>query len=83
MKGPLHGGAPSGVTKMLEDIGEKCRSVFDSEAYEGERLMGFGHRVYKTKDPRAEALRIKAEEVAEMIRRLTWRFMWRRKPSAC
>ncbi|KXZ23970.1 citrate synthase/methylcitrate synthase [Bacillus nakamurai] len=66
MKGPLHGGAPSGVTKMLEDIGEKenAEAYLTAKLERGERLMGFGHRVYKTKDPRAEALRIKAEEVA-------------------
>ncbi|ASB52317.1 Citrate (Si)-synthase [Bacillus velezensis] len=66
MKGPLHGGAPSGVTKMLEDIGEKenAEAYLAAKLMRGERLMGFGHRVYKTKDPRAEALRIKAEEVA-------------------
>ncbi|MCY7873078.1 citrate synthase CitA [Bacillus spizizenii] len=66
MKGPLHGGAPSAVTKMLEDIGEKenVEAYLTEKLEKGERLMGFGHRVYKTKDPRAEALRQKAEEVA-------------------
>ncbi|MCT6514376.1 citrate synthase/methylcitrate synthase [Bacillus subtilis] len=66
MKGPLHGGAPSAVTKMLEDIGEKehAEAYLKEKLEKGERLMGFGHRVYKTKDPRAEALRQKAEEVA-------------------
>lgn len=66
MKGPLHGGAPSAVTGMLEDIGEKCRaeSYLRAKLEKGERLMGFGHRVYKTHDPRAKALRIKAEEIA-------------------
>ncbi|GIN86092.1 citrate synthase 1 [Heyndrickxia sporothermodurans] len=67
MKGPLHGGAPSDVTKMLNDIGEKdntekwLRAKLDN----GERLMGFGHRVYKTKDPRALALKEKALEVGQ------------------
>ncbi|MCO4851494.1 citrate synthase CitA [Bacillus vallismortis] len=66
MKGPLHGGAPSAVTKMLEDIREKehAEAYLKEKLENGERLMGFGHRVYKTKDPRAEALRQKAEEVA-------------------
>ncbi|AZV48438.1 citrate synthase/methylcitrate synthase [Bacillus halotolerans] len=66
MKGPLHGGAPSAVTKMLGDIGEKANAAayLTAKLEKGERLMGFGHRVYKTKDPRAEALRQKAEEVA-------------------
>jgi citrate synthase len=63
MKGPLHGGAPSEVIAMLEEIGTKeraepwMRSLLDR----GGRLMGFGHRIYKTKDPRAEALRIVTE----------------------
>ena len=58
MKGPLHGGAPSKVIDMLEAIGTKenaepwIRDVIER----GERLMGFGHRVYKSYDPRAKAL---------------------------
>lgn len=60
MKGPLHGGAPYEVIAMLEQIGTKdraepwIRNILDN----GARLMGFGHRIYKTKDPRAEALRL-------------------------
>ncbi|WP_328592542.1 citrate/2-methylcitrate synthase [Paenibacillus cymbidii] len=59
MKGPLHGGAPSGVIALLEAIGAKERAepVLRAMLERGERLMGFGHRVYKTHDPRAEALR--------------------------
>ncbi|WP_027093891.1 citrate synthase/methylcitrate synthase [Cohnella thermotolerans] len=59
MKGPLHGGAPSGVIRLLEDIGSKERAeeVMRGLLERGERLMGFGHRVYKTRDPRADALR--------------------------
>ncbi|ATH94872.1 citrate synthase/methylcitrate synthase [Bacillus glycinifermentans] len=66
MKGPLHGGAPSAVTEMLEDIREKenAESYLREKLEKGERLMGFGHRVYKTHDPRAKALRVKAEEIA-------------------
>lgn len=68
MKGPLHGGAPSAVTKMLEDIGEKehAEAYLKEKLEKGERLMGSYHRVYKTKDPRAEALRQKAEEVVNV-----------------
>ncbi|OXM86558.1 citrate synthase/methylcitrate synthase [Paenibacillus rigui] len=60
MKGPLHGGAPSEVTAMLEDIGTKANAEpwLRAKLEQGERLMGFGHRVYKTRDPRAEALRL-------------------------
>ncbi|MBD2871120.1 citrate/2-methylcitrate synthase [Paenibacillus arenilitoris] len=59
MKGPLHGGAPSGVIKLLEEIGSKdnAEPYMRSLLERGERLMGFGHRIYKTSDPRAEALR--------------------------
>jgi citrate synthase len=63
MKGPLHGGAPSEVVDQLAEVG----SVDRAEAWiretldRGERLMGFGHRVYRAYDPRATALRKVAE----------------------
>jgi len=59
LKGPLHGGAPSGVDSMLDAIGAEGRiEPWIRERLErNERLMGFGHRVYKTEDPRAAALR--------------------------
>ncbi|WP_349410121.1 citrate synthase/methylcitrate synthase [Pseudalkalibacillus sp. SCS-8] len=59
MKGPLHGGAPSGVIDLLEEIGsiEKAEPYIRKKLENGELLMGFGHRVYKTMDPRARALR--------------------------
>ncbi|MCZ8521816.1 MULTISPECIES: citrate synthase/methylcitrate synthase [Paenibacillus] len=59
MKGPLHGGAPSGVLHLLDEIGtaDRAEPVLRALLERGERLMGFGHRVYKTRDPRAEALR--------------------------
>ena len=59
LSGPLHGGAPSRVLKMLDDVAE----MGDAERYvkdmldRGERLMGFGHRVYRAEDPRARVLR--------------------------
>jgi citrate synthase len=65
MKGPLHGGAPSEVVDQLASIG----SVEQAEAWlrgaldRGERLMGFGHRVYRAYDPRAAALRKVAESM--------------------
>ncbi|MGV2469991.1 citrate/2-methylcitrate synthase, partial [Bacillus subtilis] len=60
------------VTKMLEDIGERdhAEAYLKEKLEKGERLMGFSHRVYKTKDPRAEALRQKAEEGAGNARDL-------------
>lgn len=59
LKGPLHGGAPSKVQDMLRAIGtaEQAESWLRNAVAKGDRLMGFGHRVYKTEDPRAEELR--------------------------
>ncbi len=59
MKGPLHGGAPSEVMDMLGEIGTKdnIEPWIRKQLESGKKLMGFGHRVYKTQDPRAEALR--------------------------
>ncbi len=65
MSGPLHGGAPSRVLGMIEEV-EKSG---DAEGYvkglldRGERLMGFGHRVYRAEDPRARVLRRTAKEL--------------------
>ena len=58
LKGPLHGGAPGPVLDMLDEIA----AAGDAEAWiagalaRGERLMGFGHRIYRVRDPRADAL---------------------------
>src|SRR3989440_8377199 len=59
LKGPLHGGAPSKVQDMLQSIGaiENAENWLRNALARGERLMGFGHRVYKTEDPPAEELR--------------------------
>ena len=65
MSGPLHGGAPARVLPMIEavertgDPAAVVRSVLDR----GERLMGFGHRVYRAKDPRARVLRRFCQEL--------------------
>lgn len=65
MKGPLHGGAPSAVIEMLDEIGsiDNIEPWIIKKLENGEKLMGFGHRIYKTKDPRAEALK----EVAKSL----------------
>ncbi|HLS10015.1 citrate/2-methylcitrate synthase [Lentibacillus sp.] len=65
MKGPLHGGAPSGVIGLLEDIktDDKISEIIHKKLENKERIMGFGHRVYKTIDPRAEALKEKILEL--------------------
>jgi len=66
LRGPLHGGANEGVMMMLNDI----PSVDDVESYvmgkleRKERIMGFGHRVYKAYDPRAKYLKTLAEQLA-------------------
>src|ERR687886_347377 len=65
LSGPLHGGAPARVLRMLGDVERSG----DAEAYvrsvldKGERLMGFGHRVYRAEDPRARVLRRTAREL--------------------
>ncbi|MGH8148718.1 MAG: citrate synthase/methylcitrate synthase [Steroidobacteraceae bacterium] len=59
LKGPLHGGAPGPVLDMLDDIGrpEHAHAWLERALSRGERLMGFGHRIYRVRDPRADALR--------------------------
>ncbi|MFY0408836.1 citrate synthase 2 [Solicola sp. PLA-1-18] len=65
MSGPLHGGAPSRVLHMIEEV----ERTGDADGYvknlldEGQRLMGFGHRVYRAEDPRARVLRRTAKEL--------------------
>ena len=59
LKGPLHGGAPGPVIEMLDAIGAPGNAAawLDAALDRGERLMGFGHRVYRVRDPRADALK--------------------------
>ena len=66
LKGRLHGGAPSHVDTMLDEIGtiENAEPWLRDTLSRGERLMGFGHRVYKTYDPRARALGVVAAKLA-------------------
>ncbi len=58
LKGPLHGGANEEVVQMLKEIGtpSQARPYLERKLKSGERIMGFGHRVYKVKDPRATIL---------------------------
>ncbi len=65
--GPLHGGAPSKVDDLLDEIGveERAEEVMRLKIERGDRLMGFGHRVYKTWDPRAAALKYVAQHNTE------------------
>ena len=59
LKGALHGGAPGPVLDMLDAIGapSNAESWIDAELARGGRLMGFGHRIYRVRDPRADALK--------------------------
>ncbi len=89
LSGPLHGGAPSRVLKMLDEVAE----LGDAERYvkdlldRGERLMGFGHRIYRAEDPRAHVLRTTARrlgsprvEVAEALEQAALAELEARKP---
>ncbi|HLG51214.1 MAG: citrate synthase [Chloroflexi bacterium] len=68
LKGPLHGGAPALVLDMLRAIGkpENAEAWLKAVLDRGERIMGFGHRVYRTEDPRARVLRALAERTSEI-----------------
>jgi citrate synthase len=89
LSGPLHGGAPSRVLRMLEEVerlGDADRWVKDA-LDRGERLMGFGHRVYRAEDPRARVLRRTAmelgsrrAEVAESLEQAALAELRARKP---
>jgi citrate synthase len=89
LSGPLHGGAPSRVLKMLDEVA----ALGDAERYvkdmldRGERLMGFGHRVYRAEDPRARVLRRTSHdlsapraEVAEALEQAALAELQARKP---
>jgi citrate synthase len=65
LKGPLHGGAPGPALEMVFDIGNASRAeaVIRAKLEAGDRLMGFGHRVYRVRDPRADVLAAAAERL--------------------
>ncbi|WP_142827628.1 citrate synthase/methylcitrate synthase [Planococcus soli] len=65
MKGPLHGGAPSGVIDLLDSMKTEDRidAIITEKLDRGEKIMGFGHRVYRTEDPRSVILRKKCLEL--------------------
>lgn len=67
LKGPLHGGAPGPALSMIEEIGtpDRAEAWMKDALSHGKRLMGFGHRVYKVRDPRAEVLYRAAEALAD------------------
>jgi citrate synthase len=89
LSGPLHGGAPSRVLKMLDEV----EALGDAEQYvkdlldKGDRLMGFGHRIYRAEDPRARVLRNTCRalgaprvEVAEALEQAALAELQERKP---
>jgi citrate synthase len=67
LKGPLHGGANERVMELLEEIGtpDKADEVVRAKLARHERIMGFGHRVYKVEDPRATILREWSKRIGE------------------
>ncbi len=74
LTGPLHGGAPEPVLEMLDAIGtrERIKPWIDAALARGDRLMGFGHRIYRVRDPRADVLKVVAEKLGESSKRLTF-----------
>jgi len=74
LKGPLHGGANEAVMRMLLRIGDVSNAVpaVKQMLAEKQRIMGFGHAVYKTEDPRATHLRQMSEELCRQTGQLKW-----------
>ena len=74
LKGPLHGGAPGPVLDMLDEIGEASRAEawFDDAFGKNTTLMGFGHRIYKVRDPRADVLKEAVAKLPETAGRLAY-----------
>jgi 2-methylcitrate synthase len=80
LKGPLHGGANEAVLRMLQEIGslDRVETEIRSRLARKEKIMGFGHRVYTTEDPRATHLRKMSREVGESSGETKWYEMSRR-----
>lgn len=95
LKGPLHGGAPGPIIAMLDGIGkpENAENWIEAALDRGDRLMGFGHRIYKVRDPRADALKAAVKrmsgdskampgrlKLAEAVERAALKVLHQRKP---
>lgn len=91
LKGPLHGGAPGPVLDMLDAIGrtENVDAWLAAAIDDGARLMGFGHRIYRVRDPRADVLKAVATRLrgggnrvdfAELVERRALAILAERKP---
>ena len=67
LKGPLHGGAPGPIIDMLDAIGrpENARAWIEAALDRGDRLMGFGHRIYRVRDPRADAMKLAVRRLSQ------------------
>lgn len=74
LKGPLHGGANEGVIKMLLEIGtlDKVDAYVENALANKQKIMGIGHRIYKTLDPRAPHLRKMAQKLSSKIGEAKW-----------
>jgi citrate synthase len=74
LKGPLHGGANEGVIKMLQEIGspDEVDAYVENALAQKQKIMGIGHRVYKTLDPRAPHLRGMAQKLSSKIGEGKW-----------
>jgi citrate synthase len=74
LKGPAHGGAAEAVMKIAHEIGDPSRAhdYIRQKLDRGERIMGFGHRVYKAEDPRARHMRERSRALGEKYGHLEW-----------
>lgn len=74
LKGPLHGGANEAVMAMLEEIGtlDNVESYINNKLANKEKIMGFGHRVYKNGDPRAKHLQKMSRELSNLTGNMNW-----------
>ncbi|WP_426452069.1 citrate synthase [Paenibacillus sp. S-38] len=74
LKGPLHGGANEAVMAMLEEIGtaSNVTAYINEKLANKEKIMGFGHRVYKNGDPRAKHLMKMSEELGKITNNMNW-----------
>jgi citrate synthase len=94
LKGPLHGGAPGPALDMVFEIGtaDRAEAVLREKLDRGDRLMGFGHRVYRVRDPRADVLAAATErffgtegdralyQLARDVEKVALRLLAERKP---
>jgi citrate synthase len=74
LKGPLHGGANEEAMKMLEEVGspERASAYVKDRLARREKIMGFGHAVYRTMDPRARILKLLSHDTGERHGDLRW-----------